>query len=209
MAIALVACASDETVMPETDLTEVQSSAHYTFHMAPGDSVDIAWQETYIAWLSTTLDVDLTTPLEYFKYRNRSHLASLTGRETNGFAEPGTPRFHTIWPIDNHEGVHTVVILYFGHPPALLNEGVAVAHQTNPPRDDLVARWNGRDVHDRAREFLNQGTLPPLEALLESEAFFQHDANITYPASGSFVRHLLDTYGWASFKEVLGAILFS
>ena len=44
-------------------------------------------------------------------------MQALTGRSTNGFAEPGTTRFHTIWPTDNHEVVHTIVILHLGFPP--------------------------------------------------------------------------------------------
>ena len=111
--------------------------------MAKGDSVDTDWQESYYAWIEAEFELASDQRLEYFKYRDRAHLAALTGRDANGFAEPGTVRFHTIWPRGNHEGVHTLVVLHLGHPPALFNEGVAVAHHMAPGAGDPVARWGG------------------------------------------------------------------
>ena len=102
-----------------------------------------------------------STPALTENYRDRAHLRALTGRYTNGFAEPGTTRFHTIWQIDNHEGVHTLVILQIGHPPALFNEGVAVAHQTEPAQSILTPRWNGTDLHVLARQDRRRRTHSP------------------------------------------------
>ena len=204
---SVVAGCSDPAAIV-SDLTQTQTTDHYIFHMAEGDSVDTVWQESYYGWITAELGIDSSPQLEYFKYRSRAHLAALTGRETNGFAEPGTVRFHTIWPLDNHEGVHTLVILHFGHAPALFNEGVAVAHQVNPASGDLEARWSGKSVHELARGFLEQGTLPALEALIESSGFFSHDEGVTYPGSGSFVRHLLDRYGVESLRDLLSGATF-
>jgi hypothetical protein len=77
-------------------------------HSSQGDVVDAAWQETYYAWAVGGLELAPTGRLDYFKYRDRADLRSVTGRDTNGFAEGGTTRFHTIWPMDNHGGVHTL-----------------------------------------------------------------------------------------------------
>jgi hypothetical protein len=184
-------------------LTQITNSTHYVVRAAPGDSVDVAWQEQYFDWVTTALQLGPSPPLEYNKYRDRAHLKALTGKETNGFAEPGTPRFHTIWPIDNHEVVHTLVILQIGHPPALFSEGVAVAHQADPARGLLFPRWNGTDVHLLARDYDAAGRLPALSSLLRSNGFFDHDTNITYPCAGSFVRYLIDTRGLENFKSYL------
>lgn len=189
-------------------LTQVTNSAHYIFRSAAGDSVDATWQDQYFEWVTGVLELDPSTRLEYLKYRDRSHLKAITGRDTNGFAEPGTTRFHTIWPIDNHEGVHTLVILQVGHPPALFNEGVAVAHHTDPARGLLVPRWNGTDLRTLARNYDAAGQLPPLPSLLRSTSFFDYDTNITYPCAGSFVRYLIDTHGLASFKAYVRAARF-
>ena len=189
-------------------LTQVSSSAHYIFRYAPGDSVDVAWQEQYFDWVIAALELAPPPPLEYHKYRDRAHLKALTGRETNGFAEPGTTRFHTIWPIDNHEGVHTLVLLQIGHPPALFNEGVAVAHSTNLARGWMVPRWSGTEVHALAKNYDATGQLPAVSALLSSTGFFRFDTNITYPCAGSFVRYLIDTHGLASFKNYVRGATF-
>jgi hypothetical protein len=154
------------------------------------------------------LQLQPSPPLEYYKYRDRAHLAAVTGRTTNGFAEPGTTRFHTIWPIDNHEGVHTLVILQIGHPPALFNEGMAVAHQTDPARGILSPRWNGTDLQDLARAHDAAGRLPALSSLLRSADFFSFDTNVTYPCAGAFVRYLIDTYGLAPLKAYIASATF-
>ena len=206
MIAALAACGDPAQV--ESVITDATTTAHYAFHSAAGDSVDVEWQEAFHAWVSAELEITEPRRLEYFKYRDRAHLASITGRSTNGFAEPGTLRFHTIWPIDNHEGVHTLVLLHLGHPPALFNEGVAVAHQTDPFAGDLVARWSGQDIHDLARTFLRQRRIPALTALLRSPDFFSHSDAITYPTAGSFVRWLLDRYGLGAFRALLAGASF-
>jgi hypothetical protein len=189
-------------------LTEITSSAHYTIHSAPGDTVDTAWQDAYYEWVLVELQLQPTSRLDYHKYRDRAHLRALTGRDTNGFAEPGTTRFHTIWPIDNHEGVHTLVILQIGHPPALFNEGVAVAHQTDPARGVFRPRWNGTDLHALARQYEAAGRLPALSSLLRSSDFFSFDPNVMYPCAGSFVRYLIDTQGLTPMKRYFGSATF-
>jgi hypothetical protein len=209
--VALPACGSSPSGPSATGpaLTQVANTSHYVVRTAPGDSVDVAWQDAYYEWLLGALQLQPTAPLEYNKYLDRAHLRALTGRDTNGFAEPGTTRFHTIWPIDNHEGVHTVVILQVGWPPALFNEGIAVAHQTDPAQGSLTPRWNGTDLHVLARQYDAAGRLPPLASLLRSTDFFTVDANVTYPCAGSFVRYLIDTYGLAPLKAFFASAGFN
>jgi hypothetical protein len=208
---ALLACGDNATgPSPSAPaLSEITTTAHYVIHAAPGDTVDTAWQDAYYEWLLPVLQLQPSPRLDYHKYRDRAHLEALTGRSTNGFAEPGTTRFHTIWPIDNHEGVHTLVVLQIGHPPALFNEGVAVAHQTDPRRGLLTPRWNGTDLDALARMYDASGRLPALSSLLTSTDFFRFDDNITYPCAGSFVRHLIDTHGLGAFKAYVGSATFA
>jgi hypothetical protein len=131
----------------------IESPTH-SYLFSAGDGVDTATHEAHYRWLIGALGVDPGVKLQYHKYRDRAHLQRVTGRATNGFAEPGTPRFHTIWPWDNHEGVHALVILTLGHPPALFNEAAAVAHQTNPRAGDTLARWNGEPAAQTRAGFL-------------------------------------------------------
>ena len=210
-AVAVLAACGNNPAGPDSQhppLNEVSNSAHYVIRTSPGDRVDAAWQDQYYDWLVAALALDAGGRLEYHKYRDRAHLEALTGRDTNGFAEPGTPRFHTIWPTDNHEGVHTLVVLHIGHPPALFNEGVAVAHHTDPAQGVFTPRWNGTSIHELARQHDAAGRLPALNALLRSPGFFDFDTNITYPCAGSFVRYLIDTEGLAKFKVYVRSARF-
>jgi hypothetical protein len=210
--ISLAACGGgpSEPGAPQLALRQIVATPHYVFHAAPGDTVDSEWQEEYHAWMTTALEIESAPRIEYFKYRDVSHLRAITGHTAGtGFTETHAPRVHTIWPIDNHEVVHAVVIMTIGHPPALFNEGVAVAHQTFPDRGRFTPTWNGADLHQLARGYINTNRLPALTALLRGTDFFAHDGNITYPCAGSFVRYLIDTYGLAPFKAYVASARFN
>ena len=207
-ALMLATGCHGSSLSPADVLSVRRESAHYVYLSSEGDAVDATWQETYHAWLLNELDVDPGQPLEYRKYRDRAHLRRVTGRTTNGFAEPGTVRFHTIWPRDNHEVVHTVVILTLGHPPALFNEGIAVAHSTDPSGGVLAPRWNGRDLDVIAKEQLLAGRIPVLDRVLESPGFFGAGEELMYPLAGSFVRYLIDHHGLPAMKMYLHGSAF-
>jgi hypothetical protein len=208
--VALVAITCGDSTPPvESDqLASRVDSRHFTYLSAAGDVADTTWMETYIAWLSGALKVDALPKLEFHKYRDRQHMQAITGRVTNGFAEPGTVRFHTIWPQDNHEVVHVVAILKYGHPPALFNEGIAVAHQMIPPEGIFYAQWNRRNVHTIAAEALVAKRIPDLGSILESRTFFSFDESLMYPVSGSFVRYLIDSRGLDRLRSYMSASTF-
>jgi hypothetical protein len=177
-----------------------EETASYSFRYAPGDRVDAAWQEAYNSWVIAALDIAPPRRVIYNKYFSRTHMGDLTGDyNTNGFADSSSFTIHTLWALDNHEVVHVYSAL-FGTPPALFNEGIAVAHQTDPVRGDLTPRWSGLALHDWARRFRRQGTLLQLGNLLASSDFRRFDPNVTYPQSGSFVLYLLDHYGLERLK---------
>jgi hypothetical protein len=203
------ACGGDPSGPGEADRLDVRvESEHLVYLSAAGDAADSTWMEGYWDWVTARLGVAPGQKLELRKYRDRAHLARVTGRSTNGFAEPGTNRFHTIWPRDNHEIVHVLVILEIGHPPALFNEGIAVAHQALPASGILYAQWNGRNVHAIAAEHLAANRIPDVAALLESPDFFRLDEGFAYPLAGSFVRFLIDRYGMAPLRAYFGGSTF-
>ena len=209
--VAMLATAGcrDDSLDPADALSARHESAHYVYLHAPDDAVNSVLQEQYHEWLVDQLDVVPDERLEYRKYRDRAHMRAVTGRNTNGFAEPGTVRFHTIWPFDNHESVHSLVTLYLGHPPALFNEGIAVAHQALFSGNEFVLRWNGRHPDDIAAEQLRAGQLPTLDQVIESPRFFDFNESVMYPVAGSFVRYLIDQHGLARLKTYFGNSAFS
>jgi hypothetical protein len=168
--------------------------------------VNVAAQEAYYIWLLDRFGVEPTAPFVYFKYRNRFHMWAMTGRLVNGWAElEGNWRFHSIWPVDDHECVHALVsALYFVAPP-LFTEGVAVAHQMAPAPGALEPRWGGTHIDTLATYYLRAGDIPPLTALLRNSDFFQFDTNMTHPVAGSFVKFLLKRHGYDPIKTLFGA----
>lgn len=186
-------------------LLQTLESPAFVFRLASTDTVDADWQEQFHAWATAQLQVSPTRRITYNKYMSRSHMGDLTGHySTNAYAETSTYTIHTIWPTDNHETVHLYTSL-FGSPVALFNEGIAVAYQTNPARQDFVPKWSSVPVHQRALDFRRAGTLIPLAQLLRTSDFRTFDPNITYPESGSFVRYVIDVYGLDRMKHFFGS----
>lgn len=208
-AVILAACGDSPTAPSNQPPLEVQAeTAAYSYRAALGDRIDTAWQQAYHEWAVAALQVNLTRRIIYSKYLSRQHMGAITGNSnTNGFATNASFEIHTIWPTDNHEVVHLYTST-FGFPPALFNEGIAVAYQTNPPANDFVAKWNGTTLHDHARNFRRTGRYIPLGSIVETNAFRSRDAEVTYPQSGSFMRWLIDTHGLTKVKALFGRIAF-
>jgi hypothetical protein len=202
--LLLAACGGDDDPVqprPEDVLTVRSESEHGVYYHAPGDAVDRAAQEAYYDWLFPRIGIEPTQPLVLFKYRNRAHMIEVTGEDTNGWAEIGTYRFHTISPWDNHECVHALLSATLGLAPSLINEGFPVAHQTLPILGIMEPIWNGTHIDTLAARFKREDRIPPLATLLRSRDFFDYDTNMTYPMAGSFTRSLLKRYGYAPVKE--------
>lgn len=180
-------------------------TAAYEYRHAPGDGVDVQWQEAYHRWALEALDVTIARRIVYNKYRSRAHMKALLGiGDTNAFANSDTFEIHTIWPRDNHEVVH-LMAASIGRPAALWSEGLAVAHQTDPAAGDLVPRWSGVALDDHARRFRADGRLIPIAELLTTAGFRRFDSNVTYPQAGSFMRFVLDTCGLTGVKQFYAA----
>lgn len=211
--IFVTGCKKDSpTETPDPDALQKRSeSAHFIYYSAADDTgIDTLWQERFYGWLSDQLAVTNTEKFNYYKYRDRNHILKLTGKNTNGFADPKTLNFYTIWKVDNHEFTHAFVTRKIGHPPALFNEGIAVAYQaTYNPAGGMVPSWNGQDYHTLAKGFKNNGTLPTLTTLLGYNSFWSVDAGITYPVAGSFVRYLITTYGVTKLKTYISGAAFT
>ena len=204
LVILYSSCKKGNQLNPENDTLSVHwKGSHFDYYFSRADKnmIDTIWQESYYKWLMTSLNLNPDQKLQFLKYRDRDHLKRMTGKDTNGFAEVGTNKFHTIWRVDSHESVHTIVMLLVGHPPPLFNEGIAVAHQANYPGTDFIPGWNGQDFNLLSRNFRQSNKLPSLDDLLGTYTFGNLDPNISYPVAGSFVRFLINKYGIEKIKE--------
>jgi hypothetical protein len=179
----------------------IGETPHYVLRASGGDTIDGDWQERYHAWATTALGVSPNRKITFNKYTSRAHMQTVVGvGNTNAYADRDGFAIHTIWPTDNHEVVHLFTSTW-GSAVALVNEGVAVAFQIDPSRDQ-TPRWSGTPLHTLARQFRQQGRLVPLSALVETAAWRRQDPNIAYPESGSFMRWLIDEYGLDRVRDL-------
>jgi hypothetical protein len=169
--------------------------------------------EKHYAWMVSQLQINPTNKLTFHKYRDREHLTLLTGRTTNGFAELDSWSFHSINFPESHENVHTVFIREIGHPPALFNEGIAVALAPQYLYGNGVfvaeATWGGQALHEIAWNLKKEGKIPLLKDLLESSGFFNFNTGETYPMAGSFCQFLLARFGIDHFKSFVKEVTFN
>jgi len=95
--------------------------------------------------------------------------------------------------------MHALVSAEVGAPPALFNEGIAVAHHgaSIVGSFDGDPLWNGGSARDHVRALRSAGELPDLSDVLGNADFQALDPNVTYPVAGLFVRYLLDEEGAA------------
>jgi len=200
-----IACGgSGNPVAPsQSPLPVASESANFRYHYAAGDAVDATWQEAYHLWATATLGVQVPQKIEYNKYRSRQEMGDHTGNyNTNGFADPARFEIHTLFSTDNHEIVHIYTSL-FGRPSDFFNEGIAVAMQTDPPAGNFDAFFNGQQVHQACRLYLQFGTLVvPLDRAIQTDTFRAiTDQVLSYREAGSFVRFLIDRYGMTDVRE--------
>lgn len=200
--LCLTACKKSPLIL-NRHFDVVTESQHFVYYQQSADTiaVDEVWQEDYFAWLTEKLGMETDIRIDYYKYTSRAQLEELTGRSTNAFAQANQARIHTIWWIDNHECVHILTDKYWGLPPAIINEGMAVSHQAKLVDGDFVPGWNGQDFHLLAKGYLADEQIPVMDELLDSHRFWDYDANMVYALAGSFVAFLLDTFGYDRMRD--------
>ena len=182
-------------------LSKETITEHFIFHMSPDDSVNINWIESYYDWLVNKIKIYPTKKIHYYKYKNVKQKYLLTG--TKGNAIVLFNKIHSIFPFDNHEIVHVLVGEYIGNPPKLFTEGIAVANQTNPPKNDFIPKWGKKPIDEIAYELNKNSQIPPLDSLLIMSKYFKYNENKSYPISGSFVKYLIEKYGLDTFYSFI------
>lgn len=173
-------------------LTQRSSTADITFHYSEGDAVDAEWQQRFHEWATGRLGVRLPGRLQYFKYLDRAQLEAITGRSTNGFAEPGESRVHSIWRTDGHEALHVYTAL-LGRPSDFFNEGIAVALNVDP--SGTAPQWNGMHVHEHVAMLRRTNRFVPLSEMLTTESFRRVDSWRSYGEAGSFIHFMIREHG--------------
>lgn len=190
---------------PLLELSITLETANFIFHYSPGDYVLSEHQEAFGAWAVSLLGVNIPKKIDFYKYKDYDQMRRIWGTGGVAWADSGTLSVHHYSPWDNHESVHLLTYL-IGRPSDFFNEGIAIALSTDPYNGDFEGRWYGTSVHYWGKRFKDEGTLIPLNDILESNDFRRYEPGITYPESGSFVRFLIDTYGVSKIKSIFQTV---
>jgi len=179
----------------------IASENHVFFYEPVGEaSEDMdwlpSWQEERYQDILNTLQLEaLEYPIHTYLYPDNDTKGEITGSSGNAHANYPNFEVHEVYgdgtfAIGAHEDVHVVAWHRWGEAgSALLGEGLAVA---------VDGDWWGIPLTDWMITFRDEGTLPPLEDLIDD--FWSFDDTVTYPVAGHFVDFLLDGWGVDSVR---------
>jgi tetratricopeptide (TPR) repeat protein len=174
---------------------------HFTIYYSP-QAID----STEIKWIAAEHEFRLGQIADAFFIRFRGHIESylyssvdvkqrLMGAGNTDIAKPWSGQIHiTQQSIENtlkHELVH-VVAGQFGMPIIAANpstglvEGLAMA---------VEWEWGNRTLHQYAAAMKAANVLPDIRPLMHLTGFATQSSSVSYVASGSFCRYLIDRYG--------------
>ena len=208
--VAREGIAWDTRVLPGFKIRESES---FIFYYLPGSEAEeaierlVPQREKILRRLSREMVVKLPWKAIVFFYSDAEVARRLTGHRGDGWAYGRTivEIYGTRRRIDpSHEIVH-LLMSRIGSPPALLAEGLATARE----RDFDNAGRHRADVESWCRAFLREGALIPLSDLMETPSLGEDltRPRIAYPESACFVRYLLDTYGWETFRRAYAELV--
>ncbi len=183
---------------------EHTEAANHTFHYPPGtlaaqDIDAIAeYQEAAYQDLLDVLEVSgLDLPIDTYLYPTNETKGDVTGNDGNAHAIPMNYEVHAVYgpdvvAIGAHEDVHVVAYHRIGDTGyALMGEGLAVM---------VEYQWWGQSLDYWASEYLAEGDLPPLTALIDD--FWGYDDGVTYPVAGHFAGFVRDRWGIDTLKAL-------
>ncbi len=163
------------------------------------DSVDRIAQQVVISKSQVLLYMSLQEyppTVAVFAVDTRQRMQDLIGRRTNATGFFDSNVLCLVWPRSGgdgltHELTHVVAMNVWGVPQRWINEGVAV---------DATGDWIGRDLHNISESLRKQGELPTLRKLIRQ--FDSVPSARSYPAVGSFVRFVRETYGIDAVRQI-------
>lgn len=141
-------------------------------------------------------ETDYAPTVSIFAVEDRDRMEDLIGRRTNATAYHASNALCLIWSGSGrasatHELLHVVAMNTWGVPDRWVNEGAAV---------DATGPWRGHDLHAVCKRRRADGTLPSLSDI--TRRFNALPSTDSYPAAGSFIRYLRETYGLATLRAV-------
>ncbi|MDH4135952.1 MAG: hypothetical protein OEW09_04435, partial [Anaerolineae bacterium] len=170
-----------------------RESQHFIYYAQPAQSIP-DWavelnEFTYVEVTKLFPTAREAPKIKYYRYHSQTDLQQAFGRSRKGYAyqtDEGST-VHSVYSCYPHEVIHAMTYAV-GRPPALFEEGLAVAY-------DWRSALEEGNVHALARGKLVQQKLFPLHSILTTREFQAYDSPTVYIGAGSFVKYLMDTYG--------------
>jgi hypothetical protein len=180
-----------------------RESKHFVYYTQLGQSIP-DWavelhERTYME-VARLFQVAEAPKIRYYRYDSQTDLEQALGRSRKGCAyQTGRgSTVHSVYSRHPHEVIHAVTYS-IGRPPALFEEGLAVAY------DWRFAVEEG-DAHALARRRLVQQKLFPLRSILTTRDFHAYNSMTSYIEAGSFVKYLIDAYGPVKMRFLFTAL---
>ena len=176
-----------------------RESEHFIYYTQPGQSIPdwaVELHEFTYSQVIELFPVAKAPKIEYYRYLSRTDLGRVFGHSWKGYAcqtDEGSV-VRSVYSCHPHEVIHAITFA-LGRPPALFEEGVAVAY------DWRFALEEG-NVHALARRKLVQDKLLPLHSFLTTRQFQYRDSPTVYIEAGSFVKYLIDTCGPEAMRSL-------
>ena len=207
VAVASASCGDESTPTSTEDgrlLAHRLDTEDITFYMAPGDTVNAAYQQTFHEWAVPYLGIVMPQRLRYLKYFDNAHMRELTGQTYGSWADVEQYTVHSVERQQGHEAIHCYSRV-IGWPSDFFTEGIAVALDINPTTGDEV-EFFGAPAHTLCRGWLSEGSLYPLRDIVENDGFWSKRWTQTYPQAGSFTQFLIAEFGLGTWKDLFRAI---
>ncbi|MGC9044449.1 MAG: hypothetical protein ACP5KG_11410 [Myxococcota bacterium] len=172
--------------------------------------------EYYYSQLLNRLELNTDIRITSFIFRNEDEKKELTGASRTQIAKPWLKEIY-LTPISLtdsklcHEISHILVgqlldspLNLYGRfkgliPNMAVIEGISVA---------LEPETNILTLHEKAAILLKKDKLPSFKGLFNVRIFYSLSGGISYSASGSFIKFLIERYGVDKFKRILNYVEF-
>jgi len=174
--------------VPKPIQWETMTTENFVFHWLPGHPMPEGSpqaQQQIFDYIESRLDLKSNLVVGYYFYPDTATIRQMLNTSAYQQVNWESAEVHSINPNDNHEVVHLMTDK-FGRPPQAIAEGTVYWIQDE---------WNGKSISDCMRELAADRMVPMLPGLLDAAVFAGADANITMPASASFVGFLVQRWG--------------
>lgn len=175
-------------VIPKPTQWETASTKNFLFHWLPGHPMPAGSQpaqQQIFDYIASRLNVKSDEVINYYFYPDTATIQEMMSLKGYQYVSWDDLEFHSINANENHEIVHFITDP-IGRPPRAIAEGTVFWVE-----DD----WNGKTIDDCMRVLTNALAVPKLTTLFDYNLFAMADANVTMPASASWVGFLVQRWG--------------